>query len=182
MWCHYLKYTVYIIYVFCNHNNLRYFMTIKSLSTCQAQYAKELARFNFKIEYKLSKLNPTNILFWCLDYAKGFKDSSKRIILNAILPTLQQKLRVMGLIGGPSTTILILRVACLQYISDSYKPSTSKLKCPAIFNDTLINLIVLNFREDPLAQVIVPYNNLASHLYIICYFTGTNFIQSLVLQ
>ena len=70
-------------------------------------YTKELARFNFKIKYKSSKLNPANILFWCLDYAKGFKNSSKRTILNAILPTLQQKLRVMGLVGGPNTTTLI---------------------------------------------------------------------------
>ena len=28
----------------------------------------------------------------------------------------------------------------------------------------------------------VPYNNLASHLYIIYYFTGTNFVQNLVPQ
>jgi len=27
----------------------------------------------------------------------------------------------------------------------------------------------------------VPYNNLASYLYIICYFTSTDFMQSLVL-
>ena len=75
--------------MFCNYNNFRYFITIKSLSTCQAQYAKELARFNFKIKYKPSKLNFANILFQYLDYAKGFKNSSKRTVLNAILPTLQ---------------------------------------------------------------------------------------------
>ena len=42
--------------------------------------------------------------------------------------------------------------------------------------------MVFNFREDPLAQATVPYNNLASHLCIIYYFANTNFIQSLVLQ
>ena len=73
----------------CDYNNLRYFITIKSLSTRQAQYIKELAKFNFKIKYKPNKLNPTNILSWHLDYAKGFKNSNKRIILNTILPTLQ---------------------------------------------------------------------------------------------
>ena len=46
-----------------DYNNLKYFITTKSLSTCQAWYAKELARFNFKIKYKFSKLNPANILF-----------------------------------------------------------------------------------------------------------------------
>ena len=97
---------MYITHILCNYNNLRYFITTKSLSAYQAQYAKELTKFNFKIEYKPGKLNPTNILSWRIDYTKGFKEGSKRIILNAMLPILQQKLWVIGLIGGPSTTIL----------------------------------------------------------------------------
>ena len=40
--------------------------------------------------------------------------------------------------------------------------------------------MAFNLKENPLAQAIVPYNNLASHLCIIYYFTGTNFAQSLV--
>ena len=95
---------MYVIYVLYNYNNLRYFITTKSLSTYQAWYIKELAKFNFKIEYKLSKLNPINILSWYLDYAKGFKNSSKKTILNAILPILQQKLQVIGLVKGLNTT------------------------------------------------------------------------------
>jgi hypothetical protein len=163
-----------------NHNNLRYFMTTKSLSACQAQYAKELAKFDFKIEYKPSKSNPTNTLSWRPNYAKGFKDGSKRTILNTILPILQQKLRVIGLMGGPSTTTLTLQVVCLQYISNPHKPNTSRLEYPAILNKTLTDLMALNPREDPLAQATVPYNNLVSHLCIIYYLTGTNFMQSLV--
>ena len=182
MWYYYFEYTVYVIYILYNYNNFRYFITIKSLSTRQAQYAEELARFNFKIKYKFSKLNPTNILFQCLDYAKGFKNSSKRTILNAILPILQQKLRVIGLMGGPNTTTLIPQVVYLQYISDPYKPSTSEPEYSVILNNTLINLMVLDPKKDPLAQVMVPYNNLVSHLYIIYYLASTNFAQSLVLQ
>jgi len=41
--------------------------------------------------------------------------------------------------------------------------------------------MALNPREDPLAQVTVPRNNLASYLYITRYFTSTNFTQSLML-
>ena len=67
-----------------NYNNLRYFITTKSLSTRQAQYAKELAKYNFKIKYKLGKVNPANILFQRPDYTKGFKNSSKRTLLNTI--------------------------------------------------------------------------------------------------
>jgi hypothetical protein len=63
MWCYYLKYAAYITHILYNYNNLRYFITTKSLSACQAQYTKELAKFNFEIEYKLNKLNPANTLF-----------------------------------------------------------------------------------------------------------------------
>ena len=80
---------MYIMRMFYNYNNLKYFITTKSLFTYLAQYTKKLARFNFKIKYKPSKLNPINILFWRLDYIKGFKNSSKRIILNTILLILQ---------------------------------------------------------------------------------------------
>ena len=80
---------MYIIYILYNYNNLKYSITIKSLSTYQAEYTKELVKFNFKIKYKLNKVNPINILSWRLDYAKGFKNSSKRTVLNAILPILQ---------------------------------------------------------------------------------------------
>ena len=137
------------MYILYNYNKFRYFITIKSLSTYQAQYTKKLAKFNFKIKYKLSKLNPANILLQGLNYAKGFKNSSKRMIFNAILPILQQKLWVIGLVGGPSITTLMPRVVYLQYINNFYKSSTSKLEYPAIFNKTLTNLIVLNLKKTP---------------------------------
>ena len=41
---------------------------------------------------------------------------------------------------------------------------------------------MLDFKEDPLAQIIVPCNNLVSYLCIIYYLAGINFIQSLVLR
>ena len=89
-----------------NYNNFKYFITIKSLSTYQAWYTKKLTKFNFKIKYKLSKANSANILSQHLDYAKGFKDNSKRTVFNAILPILQQKLQVKGLMSGPSVITL----------------------------------------------------------------------------
>ena len=183
MWRYYLKYAAYVTRVLYNYNNLRYFKTTKSLSTYQAQYAKELAKFNFKIKYKLGKANPANILSQRLDYAKGFKDSSKRTVLNAILPILQQKLQVIGLIGGPGATTLYQQVVYVQYASDPRKPGAGGLERPTILSKTTsTSLIALNPREDPLAQATVPYNNLASYLRITRYFTSTDFIQSLILQ
>ena len=76
------------MHVLCNYNNFKYFITIKSLSTYQAWYTKKLTKFNFKIKYKLGKANPTNILFQYLDYVKGFKNSSKKMVFNTILPIL----------------------------------------------------------------------------------------------
>ena len=97
---------MHIMHIFCNYNNLRYFITTKSLSTREVWYAEELAKFNFKIKYKLGKANPTNILSQRPNYTKGFKNSSKRTVLNTILPILQQKLQIMGLVGSLSTIIL----------------------------------------------------------------------------
>ena len=41
---------------------------------------------------------------------------------------------------------------------------------------------MLDLREDPLAQVTVPYNDLASHLRIVHYLAGTDFAQNLMPQ
>jgi len=40
--------------------------------------------------------------------------------------------------------------------------------------------MALNPREDPLAQAMVPRDNLVSYLRIICYFASTDFAQSLM--
>ena len=88
----------------------------------------------------------------------------------------------MGLMGGPGTTTLTPQVVCLQYISNPCELSTNKLKYPAILNKTLINSIILNPKKDPLAQAIIPCNNLVSYLYIAYYLAGTDFTQSLVPQ
>ena len=71
----------------------------------------------------------------------------------------------------------------MQHASDPREYSAGGLRCPAIlFKTSLISLIVFNPREDPLAQAIVPRDNLVSHLRIIWYFAGTDFAQSLVPQ
>ena len=114
----------------------------------------------FTITTILGKVNPANTLFRRPDYAKGFKDGSKRTVLNAILPTLQQKLRVMGLVGGPGATTLNQRVACIQHASDPREHGAGGPKCPTIlFETSSIGLMVLDPRENPLAQATVPCDN-----------------------
>ena len=68
-------------------------------------------------------------------------------------------------------------------MSNPRKHSTSGLKYLTIlFKPFLISLMVFNLKKNPLAQALVPYNDLVSHLYIIYYFTSTNFTQSLIPQ
>ena len=85
-----------------DYNNLKYFMNTQSLTGRQARVAKQLATYNFNIEYKKGTANPSYRLSRRLDYFAGFKDTVKREQLNRMLPTLQQKLRViaLGLNGG----------------------------------------------------------------------------------
>jgi len=65
----------------------------------------------------------------------------------------------------------------MQYISNFYKLGASGLERPTILSKTtLTGLIALNPKKNPLAQVTVPHDNLASHLYIIYYFASTNFM------
>jgi hypothetical protein len=75
--------------VLIDHNNLKYFMSMKNLSDRQARAAEELSRYNFDIEYKPGPTNPSDPLSRRPDYARGYEETSgKRVSLNAMLPTL----------------------------------------------------------------------------------------------
>ena len=66
-------------------------------------------------------------------------------------------------------------------MSDPREYGAGGLRCPAILSETsLISLMAFDPRENPLAQAMVPCDDLASHLRIACYFTGTDFAQSLM--
>jgi hypothetical protein len=69
-------------------------MTTKELSAKQARWAKELARFDFEIEYKPEAENPADSPSRRPDYAQGLYVGEQRALRDAILPTLQQKLQI----------------------------------------------------------------------------------------
>ena len=69
-------------------------MTTKELTPRQARWAEELARFDFEIEYKPGENNPADGPSRRPDYAKGFKTGEGKQIIDILLPTLQNKLRV----------------------------------------------------------------------------------------
>ena len=56
-WWHYLEDCKYKVLVFTNHNNLCRFMDIKSLSSRQVWWAKELSKYHFQINYHQGKAN-----------------------------------------------------------------------------------------------------------------------------
>ena len=56
-WRHYLEGCKHEILVLIDHNNLRQFMDIKSLSFCQVKWAKELLSYHFQIDYCQDKAN-----------------------------------------------------------------------------------------------------------------------------
>ena len=71
-----------------NYNNLHYFITIKKLLQKQARWAKDLAKYNFKIKYKLRPKNLANSLLRRPNYRKGFLIREGKAIRNTILLTL----------------------------------------------------------------------------------------------
>ena len=56
-WRHYLEGFEHEVLVPTNHNNLRQFMKIKSLSSRQVCWAQELSRYHFQIDYCQGKAN-----------------------------------------------------------------------------------------------------------------------------
>ncbi len=51
-WRHYLEGCKYEVLVLTDHNNLQRFIDMKSLSSRQVQWAHELSRYHFRIDYQ----------------------------------------------------------------------------------------------------------------------------------
>lgn len=92
-WRHYLEGAAHPIQVFSDHNNLKYFMTTKTLSGRQGRYAERLAAYDFEIMHKPGISNPADGLSRRPDYAVGFKGQLQTSVLSGMLPTLQEKIR-----------------------------------------------------------------------------------------
>jgi transposase InsO family protein len=88
-WRHYLEGSRYPIIVKTDHANLRYFMTTKQLSRRQADWAQDLAAYDFYIEYRTGKTNPADGPSRRPDY-KPVDCRSEDVLL----PTLHQKLKM----------------------------------------------------------------------------------------
>ena len=85
--------SAYAIIIRSDHNNLRYFITIKSLIARQARWVEDLSAYDFTIYYLKGTKNPVDSLSRRLDFER---DSLKRAGIELILLTLQHKLRVFN--------------------------------------------------------------------------------------
>jgi hypothetical protein len=74
--------------VLTDHNNLKGFMKLKKLNPRQVRWATFLAAFDFEIEHRSGKTNPTDALSQRPDYASGEDTSS------GLIPTLRAKLKL----------------------------------------------------------------------------------------
>ena len=63
-WRYYLEGRKHKVFVLTNHNNLRWFIDTKSLSSHQVRWTQELSRYHFQIDYCQDKANrAVNALF-----------------------------------------------------------------------------------------------------------------------
>lgn len=91
-WRHYLQGAQHTVTVISDHNNLKYFMTTKSLNGRQIRWAEKLAAYDFEIEYRKGSKNPADAPSRRPDY----ETTGERSDLT-MLPTLQRKIR--GYVG-----------------------------------------------------------------------------------
>ena len=94
-WRHYLEGANDAVEVLTDHNNLKYFMGQPNLNGRQARWAMKLASFDFFISHRPGKTNPADAPSRRPDY----KDEN--LAINKLLPTLQQKLAMIGSLSSP---------------------------------------------------------------------------------
>jgi hypothetical protein len=92
-WRHYLSGAAHVIDVLTDHNNLVAFTKLKQLNGRQARWAISLSEYDFAIQHRPGAKNPADAPSRRPDYEPGEKEVTDN--LNALLPTLHHKLRLL---------------------------------------------------------------------------------------
>jgi hypothetical protein len=77
-WSKYLEPLPQPFDLFTDHNNLRYFLTTKSLNQRQTRWSEKLQRFNFRIQYRPGNINPADGPSRRPDYLKEGKIDAQK--------------------------------------------------------------------------------------------------------
>ena len=106
-WRHYLEGCKHEVLVLTDHNNLRWFIDMKSLSSRQVRWAQELSRYHFRIDYCQSKANKAaDALSRFLQQSQA-KEDKLRAENTRILHKLQSLLTNASLLGLSTSTKLL---------------------------------------------------------------------------
>ena len=106
-WRHYVKDCKHKVLVLIDHNNLRRFMDIRSLSSRQVRWAQELSKYYFWIDYYQSKANgAADALF---RFPQKNKDEEKKLWTeNTQIFHCLQSLLTSATLSGLSTSLSLL--------------------------------------------------------------------------
>ncbi len=109
---HYFEGYKYEVLVLIDHNNLRWFIDTKSLSSCQVRWAQELSQYHFQIDYHQGKANVVADALSRFSQRCQAKEKTLRDENIQILYRLQTSLTRASLVGlslsGHKTALLLL--------------------------------------------------------------------------
>ena len=108
-WRHYLEGCQYEILVLTDHNNLRWFMDTKSLSSRQVRWAQELSRYHFRIDYDQSKANGAADALSCYSQRSQGEEKIFQTENTRILQCLQSSLTNTRTSSTPSAHVASLK-------------------------------------------------------------------------
>ena len=108
-WRHYLKGCQYKVLVLTDHNNLRWFMDTKSLSSRQVRWAQELSRYHFRIDYHQSKANGAADALSCYSQRSQGEEKIFQTENTRILQCLQSSLTNTCASSTPSAHVASLK-------------------------------------------------------------------------
>ncbi len=123
-WRHYLEGCKYEVLVLTYHNNLRWFIDTKILSSRQVRWAKELSRYHFWIDYRQGKANAAADAFFRFPQRIQAEEETLRTENFQFLHRLQASLTNASLAGlsltghtaGTNFSLLHQVLICRTYI------------------------------------------------------------------
>jgi hypothetical protein len=110
-WRHYLKKSYHAMKVFINHNNLKEFMNVKTLSERQIKWMMRLVNFDFIIKHRFEKINFVD------DSSRRFNYHDVNTKIIRFLFILQTKFRIVVFLHIQFSSVRAIIVALFAKIS-----------------------------------------------------------------
>ena len=143
-WWHYLEGVKEKTLVLSNHETLNSFMGTKALSRQQACWAEALIVFDFTIQYRKGKENPTNSLSRRLDHMRGGTPKE----YNPMKTLIEERLEGVAAKSAPRDPYDVSARIGVTTRGQSRRPSEPLLKVVATQSSSESNLIDLEDSEE----------------------------------